>query len=523
MASSPKARATHSGPVSATDLPPDARLGRARFSAAAWALLPIVVTALLYLPACVGADWITDDRYIIAGHLRPGDVLGEWTTATHAHAADVVGGYLWRPVTSTVYQLWAAVMGREVGPFRLLSAGVHLLNVALIMLAARRFGASARVAALGALAWGVHPLLPDAVCWVSDLYDVLAATFLLGGLVVAARPARGHWPVAEAFVGSLLFFAALLSKEAALAWLGALPVVLFLMRGWRPAVTHAVGLVVVAALHSGWHAAIVGSFSRSTSDVLLQSEFLAVWTDYLRWPIHLPVRAGYTHLVTPGAESLSIVGLAVMVGALGAFAWAVRRPLAPAGALAAGLVSWVVLVSPGALAAAFFLNQSARYLYLPMALATPLLAVAAGQVRSPRAWTGWLAVGGWLAVMTPMTVGRVADWQTEAHLYAAEVAAEPDNPFAVKELGRQMVAAGQGERGLALWQWALENPPASTFVMDVQSERLDYAQAALSLGQTERALTAIDAFVADEARSGRAVDPSVLSLREQIVASLGAP
>ena len=185
-----------------------------------WLLVPVLAAAAVYLPAASGADWITDDRYLIARHLRPGDVLGEWTTATHAHAADVVGGYLWRPLTSTVYQVWAGLFGRSPTPFRLLSVLVHLLNVGLVWAAARRFGAGARAAGIGALLFALHPLGPDAVCWISDLYDVLAATFLLGGMLLALGEGRMATRVGG---GAVLFLAALLSKESALAWVAALP------------------------------------------------------------------------------------------------------------------------------------------------------------------------------------------------------------------------------------------------------------------------------------------------------------
>jgi hypothetical protein len=477
----------------------------------------VVVVALVYLPAAAGADWITDDRHLIAGHLRPGDVLGEWTTATHAHAADVVGGYLWRPLTSTLYQAWAGVFGRAPAPFRALSVLVHLLNVGLVGVAARRLGAGPRAAALGALLFGLHPLGPDAVCWISDLYDVLAATFLLGGLVLALGTGR---LVARVAGGAVLFLAALLSKEAALSWAAALPAALLLLRGARPALAHGAALGITAAAHSAWHAAIVGGFERSALDLMHDSPFLATWLDYLWWPVGMPVAAGYTHLLTPGAVPLSPGGAAVVLALLVALALGARRPGGGARLAAVALGLWAVMLAPGALAAASFLNQAARYLYLPLALAMPALIAAAahGSARLPpeRRWLPALVAVGWTLAWAPRTLARIGDWQSEPSLYLAEHRAEPDNPFAAKELGRILFASGETDAGIALWAEAVAHPPASRYVMDVQRERLDLAQAAASVGRTGLALRCLDDFIAAEAEAGRTVDPSVLTLRARI-------
>jgi protein O-mannosyl-transferase len=477
----------------------------------------VLAAAAVYLPAAAGADWITDDRHLIAGHLRPGDVLGEWTTATHAHASDVVGGYLWRPLTSTVYQIWGELFGRSPGPFRVLAALAHLLNVGLVGLASRRLGAGPRAAAVGALVFALHPLGPDAVCWISDLYDVMAASFLLGGLAVAVGANRVG---ARAGVGALLFLGALLCKEAALSWVVALPAALLLLRGWRPAALHGAGLVVVAAAHGRWHGAIVGGFERSALDLMRDGPFLETWLDYLWWPLGMPVRAGFTHLLTPGEVPINPGGVAVFLALLVSLALAVRRPSGANRALAVGLGVWSVMLAPGALAASSFLNQSARYLYLPLALAIPALVLAADRAaaRLPRQRRAWVALVGlaWAIAWAPRTLGRVGDWQSEPALYLAEHEAEPANAFAGKELGRILFAAGSVDAGITLWSAAVADPPASRYVMDVQAERLDLAQAAASVGRTALALQCLDDFIAAEAAAGRAVDPSVHGLRDRI-------
>ncbi len=483
-------------------------MARRSLPARAWALLPLGLTLALYLPAAWGADFISDDRPLIPGHLHPGDILGEWTTPTHEHAAGRVGGYLWRPLTSTVYQLWGELFGRTPLPFRLLNVGVHVLDLGLLIAVARRLGASWRAAALVATAWAVHPLLPDAVCWVSDTYDLMATGFLLAAAWLALGEGRTGLRAAG---GALLFLAALLSKESALAWAAALPGALLVLRGWRPALVHAAWLAPTAWLHARWHAAVVGRFRTSALDIVARGGFFEVWSDYARWPLHLPVRAGFTHLVSPETAHWSVLGLAVATVGLAALARRATRPLA------AAVGVWLVMLAPGALAAIAFGQQASRYLYLPLTLAVPFLAALRPRLRP---WMGPALVAAWSLAWLPVTARRIAAWRDEAALFADELRHEPGNSFAMKAVGRMMVERGMAEAGLEMWRQALADPPPSSFVLDVQQERLDLAQAALRAGRPDIAAEALDAFAAEEARAGRAVDPSVTRLRERVAAAL---
>ena len=478
-----------------------------------WLLLPLAVGLLIYLPPCFGADWISDDRPLIAHHLRPGDILGEWTTSTHEHAANIQGGYLWRPLTSTLYQLWGGLFGRQPTPFRLLSLLVHLLNTGLVFAAGRRLGAGARTAGLVTVAWAVHPLLPDAVSWVADLYDVLASTFLLGSLLVATHRSRMAVPGS-----ALLFFGALLCKEAPLAWVGALPLALWLLRGWRPALAQGLVLGAVGLVHNRWHTAIVGTFEHGTGDFLRSPDFLPLWLDYLRWPLHMPVRAGFIHLVDPGATPWSLLGIlfigsgiaAGIAGLVGRGSWTRSY------AVAIGVYG--LLLSPAAVAAVAFLSQPARYLYLPMTLAVPFLAVAAERIPLPSRWMAPALASAWCLAMAPPAWQRARDFAGEPTLYEAEHAWEPDNPFGKMALGRGLVEQGKLAEGLALWKEAIDHPPASTFVMDVQRERLDWSVQAARVGAVPQALEVLEIFVREEEEAGRPLEPSVTALIDQLEA-----
>jgi predicted Zn-dependent protease len=155
-----------------------------------------------------------------------------------------------------------------------------------------------------------------------------------------------------------------------------------------------------------------------------------------------------------------------------------------------------------------------------MVLVAPLFALVLDRAP-PRGRRLGLAAVPLALVLAWVAAGRVAAWQSETTLYEAELAAEPDNSFAAKELGRLRVGEGATDEGLALWARALRNPPASPFVMDVQRERLDFAQATLALGRPAEAVWALEDFLAAEAAAGRPIDPSVRQLHARAVQEAG--
>lgn len=73
---------------------------------------------------------------------------------------------------------------------------LHMINVVLSMVLARRWGASAAAALFGACLFAFHPAVAEPVAWVTGRKDLLATAFGLGALLVAtrARPID-RWPV----------------------------------------------------------------------------------------------------------------------------------------------------------------------------------------------------------------------------------------------------------------------------------------------------------------------------------------
>jgi hypothetical protein len=152
----------------------------------------------------------------------------------------------YRPLVLVSYQMDIA-LGGTPAEFHLTNLFLHLLACLLLLLVAVRAGAGWPRAILAMLGWGVLPRLSEAVAWISGRTDVLAAVFGLGALClwpeVEAVKRRLEWPRA-AFAG-LLLFAALLSKEVAIAFGIAMAASVLLRGGTRATLIRAAACIGV--------------------------------------------------------------------------------------------------------------------------------------------------------------------------------------------------------------------------------------------------------------------------------------
>lgn len=108
---------------------------------------------------------------------------------------------------------WTDEHGPLAHVMHLHNVALHAANAALLaLLAASLCGRAGPFGALCALAWAVHPLRCEAVCWVSERKELLAAFFMLAAFILHVRRGRA------AYLLSLASFAlALLSKPVAVS------------------------------------------------------------------------------------------------------------------------------------------------------------------------------------------------------------------------------------------------------------------------------------------------------------------
>ena len=116
-----------------------------------------------------------------------------------------------RPVGALAFRVLYRLFGLDPVPFHWLSLGLHLANMTMLLLVARRLIASRWVAAAIALAYGTWSAANEGATWAADIFDVLGAALILAVMLTFSSR---RWGVRLASV--LLFFVALRTKETAI-------------------------------------------------------------------------------------------------------------------------------------------------------------------------------------------------------------------------------------------------------------------------------------------------------------------
>ena len=188
-----------------------------------WLLLASAVL-LVFAPGLSG-DFLFDDFTNIVNNPRVhADTIG---FSELARAADAYHGPLGRPLATIGFAIDHAIGGLDPFTFKLHGLLVHLLNAILVALLCRGVLRLVPATALPgwtpwaiAATWALHPLQVSTVLYIVQRMEMLAATFILLGLMAYLRGRRRQieglagWPwlaVAGALAG-----VGLLAKESAI-------------------------------------------------------------------------------------------------------------------------------------------------------------------------------------------------------------------------------------------------------------------------------------------------------------------
>ena len=348
---------------------------------------------------------------------------------------------LFRPVVNVSYAIDRAVWGFNPFGFHLTNLLLHLVNVVLVHrlvwhaagdAAARRHeppAGRAAVAFATAAIFAVHPLLTEAVGYVSGRSEVLCATFVLAALLLVRRwLAGGPWPWLAG--GLAAFGLALGAKEVAAVFPFLLLAYDWLLAGGAPDVRrrrlwrlHVPLVAVVVA------AGIVRLATLAAEPTA--SGFRSVWTNALtqvtvvvRYLGLLVVPAGQSiaHAVAAPPSTMAVVGAVVVLGVILRAAYVVRRqvPLATFG------VAWFLLLLVPSSAVPLREPMAEHRVYLAsmgVFLIAALLLAPRRRVRGNRWRTGVLGV--MLAMLGWLTVARIQVWASPVSLWSEAVAAAP--------------------------------------------------------------------------------------------------
>src|SRR5436305_9036996 len=147
------------------------------------ALLVLVPLAAYASAPASGFVW-DDHKTIEAGRLI-GSLANVPALFTHDTMFNSDGGAFqasarvdtYRPLTMSTFFVEHALWGARPAGYHVVSVLVHLLCVLVLYRVGRRLGLSEWAAALGALAFGAHPALGEAVHWVNGRSDPLCVLF----------------------------------------------------------------------------------------------------------------------------------------------------------------------------------------------------------------------------------------------------------------------------------------------------------------------------------------------------------
>ena len=419
----------------------------------------IGVVVLAYGPS-LGGGWVWDDHAIVEANPALAAPIRLWSESLFGPSGG--SGNVFRPLVMMTF-LPGHVLG--LGPMfeRIVSLALHLGTVFLLARVVEGLGERPAAAWLVAALFGVHPGVSEVVAWISGRQDLLPGLLAVGALaaVVRGRP----W-----VAGALLVPTPFCKESFVLAG----PVMFVWMMGRKkmhPAVLlPMVGAGVYMALRSTVGLGVDGGLAMepvaALGALVARLPVLALWPDGARtFPAYAP------------SVMLGCIGLTLGVGLLIA-SWGRPRIAAATGML--------VFALPGALAAAHTGLMSDRYLHLGV-LAVVLLGSMVLRSRTvPKA--AWALP----VVLAAVTGVRAQAWTSDARLFEAALARDPDNARAAFHLGHARhrhegdceAAIPLYERGLTADPRAGTNLQACLLDLDRPGEALEWTPVAVAAQPT---------------------------------------
>ena len=457
---------------------------------AGWALGIAALVALVFGPVlgarAIGLD---DPTLIVANPLvQQPSVAAVLRVFTEVLRPTVMNAY-YMPLSMASLALDAAWggSGTNLVPFHVTNLALHLIAVVLLFLSLRRLTGSTIAAAFAALAYGVHPVMVEAVASAGERKTVLATALAFASLYAAlgegARARVAAW---------LLYVLALLAKPSVLM----LPIVFVILEAWP------LRRASRAALVAWWPFALTAAVAAfvSSRSVAATWEFgsppplepgtlalKAIWLFgfYARqvlWPV------GLSTVYAPPAP-FTLANPAVLLGvgaaiALAGLAWLMRWR---APAFGVGLLVSAVLLAPtfGILRFSPVIAYD-RYLHLP--LAGLALALAFGLARVRRSS---LMIAACVVVIAAEAVAArqaLVPWGDTVALWRRAVAVAPTVAPSHNGLGAALDERGDTAGAIASYERAITvDPGYGDGYYNLGRARLRAGAAAEALPLLERA------------------------------------
>ncbi len=437
----------------------------------------LAIVALFYLQT-LQFGFVWDDDQIIYGRPDYRDPA-RWLEAVR-QPLDFSPNYF-RPLalTTLLVQIW--IWGDNPMPFHLANLLIHLVNILLVFLLARRwFGHGWVAVALSAL-YGVHPALVESVAFVSSRYDLLTTTFLLMALLF--EMSLTGW---KRLLGvGIAFFLALLCKEMA--------VVLWLLLPFWLGVKRAVGVAIpndtpspsvlplflTLLLSSLFYAGVryVGmGYLFYTGEIayqidpgsplqhlLLIGRTLATLLGLVYFPFFSITPVHHSQLPVSPADLVAWVQLLASLACLGLFLWLARRVSPYGWLLVGGVATLLPVLNLRPMEFAFGIFTAERFLTFPLVIfligtAGVFLAVFR---KEPQKRVLPVLASVWGMGFALVTALSLPNWKDDEPFWQWVTRVSPRSPIGWSNLSDYYNKIGQHQKGLEYAERAIEIAPNS--------------------------------------------------------------
>ncbi len=354
-------------------------------------------------------------------------------------AQDNLGGKNWRPISSLAFAIEYRLFGPNPFGFHFISVLFHLINIVLIYLLIVEITGRKGIAVTVSSLWALHPVLTEAVSWVSNQSSIIFFGFFLLALLALFK--KNFW------MSYLFFCLSLLSKEMALGGVFIIAAVffIFLKEQWKKFIPFVV--LSVAYLLARYE--IIGSLG----DHVLRGSFWqnlllapVVFIKYIGlsvWPVNLLL--DYSNFLLPSglADIRVILGFAVFV-VFALLIWLGFRKSFENFSL--GVIWFAAFLLPVLQVIPFQDIIGERFLYAPLAGFFLAAVLGFDKLSARSAVTGKIILILVLAIFLFLTINRNNDWLNSGNLWASVFRIDGQNKKALQNLSAFYLQKGDADK-----------------------------------------------------------------------------
>ncbi|MCA9387048.1 tetratricopeptide repeat protein [Candidatus Dojkabacteria bacterium] len=170
----------------------------------------------IYLAVINGKFFFDDDTFVrFNSSITSGDRFYEYFTSQILEGADLSSNF-YRPLQTISYRALYLAWGLNSLPFHILQISLHAINTILIFLLLKKLGFKENHSFIASILFGIHPVLTQAVSYISGLADpiYLMFTLIAAHLLLRILHKKQHRLI-FAILTVLSIILALLSRETA--------------------------------------------------------------------------------------------------------------------------------------------------------------------------------------------------------------------------------------------------------------------------------------------------------------------